>query len=231
MWNREGNAFILDTHETLNNEEHWLIKVTTKKNPNRGRREYDLNMLAKDVGVVTADCELIVSSDGLEHFAVRRFDCEKGRRHHLLSYAAMAHVAVNGPAEKRTYEGVFEAIQQLKIGKKSLEQMFKRMCFNVIIDENDDHTRNISFLLKQDGGWGLAPAYDITGSAFSDSDSWSGSPRVHQMSINGRFENISVDDVVMVANRFGIQDGLAIYEDMKRRVENDERYREHVVHG
>lgn len=99
-----------------------------------------------------------------------------------------------------SYNQLFQTAQALKLGQGALAQILRRMVFNVLAVNNDDHTKNFSFLLREGGRWELAPAYDITHAYRPDSE-W---VREHQMSVNGRFDGITRADVRVVAERFGL---------------------------
>ena len=134
----------------------------------------------------------------------RRFDREDGRRHHLLSLSAMIHLPAETPTEHRRYEQLFIAADSLGLPYEDREELFRRMAFNVLCGEFDDHPKNFSFVLKEGESWRLAPAYDLTGSEFPSADPWSGHVGTHSMSVNGRFSGITREDLLTVADRFGI---------------------------
>jgi serine/threonine-protein kinase HipA len=97
----------------------------------------------------------------------------------------------------------------------SIEQLFRRMAFNVLIGEFDDHTKNFSFMLKEGEAWELAPAYDLTGSSFDSNDPWDATSGSHQLSINGKFSNITKDDMLKLADRVGVGNAAEILNDIK----------------
>ena len=142
--------------------------------------------------------------DGVKHFMTKRFDREGGRRHHILSLSGMVHLPAETPSEYRRYEQLFIAADLLGLPYEDREEIFRRMAFNVLSGECDDHPKNFSFMFKEGGGWRLAPAYDLTGSDFPSADPWSAHAGTHNMSVNGRFSGITGNDLLMVADRFGI---------------------------
>ncbi len=104
------------------------------------------------------------------------------------------------PAKRREYEQAFLAIRQLELPLHDIEQQFRRMVFNVIARNQDDHVKNIAFLMDRSGAWALSPAFDVIW-AYNPSGSWTSR---HQMSINGKRDGFVVDDLVAVARVFGI---------------------------
>ena len=107
----------------------------------------------------------------------------------------------------------------LNLGYEALEQLFRRMAFNVYIEEVDDHTKNFSFLMKEGGEWELAPAYDLTGYHFSaedkDFEAWS---NPHVLSVNGKTGLITDEDLLTVAERFGIGTAKRALREVKEAV-------------
>ena len=96
-----------------------------------------------------------------------------------------------------------------------LEEAFRRIVFNIAVDECDDHTKNFSFMLKEGGEWQLAPAYDLTGSKFPSDDPWSAHGGQHQLSVNGKRSKITDDDLLAVADRFAIGTAPRVLREVK----------------
>ena len=210
-WNRQDGRFVFGDGPLPDGFEHWIVKFTPKEFPWRGEAELAMNRAAAAAGVATAESRL-VETDGLRHFMTRRFDRDGDRRHHLITFAALSHVPPSAPPRHRAYEQVFAAADALGLPWDDREEIFRRMAFNVLAGECDDHAKNISFILREGNGWRLAPAYDLTGSAFPEADPWSAHAGVHQLSVCGKFAGISEDDLLRVADRFGVgtaQDILA----------------------
>ena len=111
------------------------------------------------------------------------------------------------------------AIEDLRLGYETLEQMFRRMVFNVYADESDDHTKNFSFMMDEMGRWMLAPAYDLNGGAPAEAeemlDPWSGWHDRHAILINGKQSHVTDDDLLAVADRFAIGTGPEVLEQVK----------------
>lgn len=212
-WNRAKNKFLLGDRELPDDYEHWIIKFTPTKYPWRGEVEYAHYRQALAAGVEMSE-SCLMEVDGLKHFMTKRFDRDGALRHHLATFSALAHVPAETPQEYRRYEQLFATADQLGLGYESLEQLFRRMVLNVLTGEFDDHTKNFSFRLRspfhKDSAaahslaWELAPAYDLTGSDFPSTDPWSAHASVHQLSVNGKRRDITDDDLLTVADRFGI---------------------------
>ena len=155
-------------------------------------------------GVEMSECRLL-ELDGAKHFMTRRFDRDGDRRFHVQSLAALQHLPPGGPRQLYSYDILFDTADALGLGYEEREQLFRRMAFNVCINEIDDHTKNFSFMMKEDGVWHLAPAYDLTGVHFSDGDAAAGRwQNQHALSVNGKFSGITDDDLLAVADKYAI---------------------------
>ena len=214
-WNRATDEFLLGDRELPEGFEHWMIKFTPKEYPWRGEKEYECHLKAKACGLDVGEATLY-ELDGLKHFMSRRFDRDGGGvKHHLLTLSAMAHFPMSVPPEFRAYEQFLITVDRLGLGYAEREEVFRRIAFNVYIGECDDHTKNFSFRLRRDGGWGLAPAYDLTGGDFPSADPWCGHAGTHMLSVNGKFGGITDDDLLTVGDRFAIGTAPKILERMK----------------
>ncbi|WP_374407143.1 type II toxin-antitoxin system HipA family toxin [Hydrogenophaga sp.] len=185
--------------------EAWLLKfdgvgpdAVFGPSRNYGRIEYAYHLMARAAGIDMSPCRLL-QENGRAHFMTRRFDRDGDQRHHMQTLCALAHLDYK-QIGTHSYNQLFQTAQALKLGRDALAQILRRMVFNVLAVNNDDHTKNFSFLLREGGGWELAPAYDITHAYRPDSE-W---VREHQMSVNGRFDGITRADVRVVAERFGL---------------------------
>ena len=185
--------------------EHWLLKLdgiedeALGSSKGYGRIEYAYHLMARAAGLEMSDCRLL-EENGRAHFMTRRFDRDGNLKHHIQTLCAMEHLDFK-QARVHAYEQAFACIHRLGMGPDGVDQMFLRMAFNVMARNCDDHTKNLSFILKQGGVWTLAPAYDV---AFAYK---SGSPWVsqHQMSVNRKFDGITREDLQTVADRFGVR--------------------------
>lgn len=202
-WNRATGAFVLGDRDLPEGFEPWIIKFTPASYPWRGEREYEVYEKACAAGVTMSE-SCLYELDGLKHFMTKRFDREGSARHHVATFSALAHLPPETPAEYRRYEQLFITASELGLGYEEMEQLFRRVAFNVEIGECDDHTKNFSFLLKKSGSWSLAPAYDLTGSSFPSEDPWSAHIGTHQLSVNGKTRGITREDLLTLADRFGI---------------------------
>ena len=179
--------------------EHWLLKfdgVTNNKDKDTladpqgyGAVEYAYSLMAHDAGIVMSDCRLL-GENGRRHFMTRRFDRgPDGSKRHMQSLGALAHFDFNQPGA-HSYEQAFLLIRRLGLGSAAVEQMFRRMVFNIVARNQDDHVKNIAFLMDRSGGWELAPAFDVT-YAYRPSSEWTAQ---HQMSMNGKREHFTLAD-------------------------------------
>ncbi|WP_137919113.1 type II toxin-antitoxin system HipA family toxin [Hydrogenophaga sp. 2FB] len=197
--------------------EAWLLKFDGigKDNdlgPSKGygRIEYAYHLMAVEAGIDMSPCRLL-EENGRAHFMTRRFDRDGDQRHHMQTLCAMAHLDFKQVAT-HSYNQLFQTANALQLGQQALVELLRRMVFNVLAVNNDDHSKNFSFLLRQGEPWALAPAYDIT-HAFNPDNVW---VKQHLMSVNGRFDRISRLDVRTVAERFGL---LAELPEVVRQVQ------------
>ncbi len=186
--------------------EAWLLKFDGMGNDSQlgpsksyGRIEYAYHQMATAAGVEMSACRLL-HENGRAHFMTRRFDREGGNeRHHMQTLCAMSHLDYK-QVGTHSYNQLFQTALSLGLGREAMAQVLRRMLFNVLGVNNDDHTKNFSFLMRQGGRWELAPAYDIT-HAYREGSEWVAR---HQMSINGKFEHITRADARVVAERFDL---------------------------
>ena len=217
-WNRETDEFLAGTGDLPDGFEHWLVKFTPRGLEDAGEREYAVHRKALAAGIKMSECRLF-ELDGVKHFMTKRFDREGNRRHHVQTLCALQHVGHPSPREAKRYELLFRTAVDLNLGYEALEQLFRRMAFNVLIEETDDHTKNFSFLMREGGTWELAPAYDLTGYHFSvedkDFEAWA---NPHVLSVNGKTGLIKDDDLLAVAERFGIGTAKRALREVKEAV-------------
>jgi len=218
-WNRERGDFRYGTLDLPPEYEQWLLKFTPPEHPARGELEYAMYLKARECGIEMMESRLY-ELDGIKHFMTRRFDREDGKRHHVLTFSAMCHVFGGGKGNAAAaYEQLFMAIERLGMDYAAKEQMFRRMVFNVAADECDDHVKNFAFRLKEGGRWELAPAYDLTGTPSERVDGvWGSYPKVHALSVNGKQSGIGVEDMLRVADRFGIGRAREIVDEIQAKL-------------
>ena len=173
---------------------------------NYGRLEYSFYKLATACGIEMTECSLI-EENGRAHFLTRRFDREGGRKIHMQTLCGLAHYDFH-LLRGYSYEQAFNVMRALRLPYSSAREMFRRMVFNVVVRNQDDHTKNISFLMGVDGKWRLSPAYDM-GYAYNSQGDWTAQ---HQMSVNGKFDDITRSDLIAFGNANGIKDALEVID-------------------
>ena len=179
--------------------EHWLIKldgvsdVQLGSSKGYGRVEMAYYNMAIACGIDMMPSRLL-EENGRAHFMTKRFDREgHDTKHHIQTFCALKHFDYN-QITSFSYEQLFQTMRELKLSYADAEQMFRRMVFNVLARNCDDHTKNFAFRLKKDGNWELAPAYDIC-HAYQPKHKWVSQ---HVLSINGKRTNITKDDLLLI---------------------------------
>ena len=197
--------------------EHWLIKFDGVGTDERlgvsqdyGRIEYAYFLMARAAGISMSDCRLL-EENKRAHFMTQRFDRSGNAKHHVQTLCGLAHMDFR---QKATHDisQLFLVIDRLGLGYAAREEAFRRAVFNVMAANCDDHSKNTSFLLKEGGAWELAPAYDVT-HAYNPKGEWT---YQHLMSVNGTFQDIGRDDLLAVADQFGIGTAPKVLDDVKR---------------
>ncbi|MCI6437122.1 type II toxin-antitoxin system HipA family toxin [Fibrobacter sp.] len=190
---------------------YWLLKFDDIEN-NRdkenadpagfGALEYTYSQIAKEAGIQMTECRLLEDGDH-RHFMTRRFDrTENGGKLHYQSLTAIAHYDFN-IAGAYSYEQAFAIARQIGLATADIEQMYRRAVFNICARNQDDHTKNIGFLMDKRGNWSLAPAFDVT-YAYNPAGRWTGT---HQMTFNGKREKFTLDDFKAAAKSAGLVQG------------------------
>jgi serine/threonine-protein kinase HipA len=185
--------------------DYWLIKldgVTNKElgDPQHfGEIEYIHYLLAKEAGINMTECRLL-RENGRAHFMTRRFDRQNGEKIHMQTLCGLAHYDFR-QLRMYSYEQAFQVMRRLRLPYSDAEEFFRRMVFNVVARNQDDHTKNISFLMDKTGTWHLSPAYDMSW-AYNPSGEWTS---VHQMSINNKWDDITREDLLKVAYEMNIK--------------------------
>jgi len=171
--------------------------------------------MAKDAGIKMSECHLFEENERA-HFMTRRFDRElNGDKVHMQSLCGIAHYDFN-MAGAYGYEQAFSVIQKLNLGYDTLEEMYRRMVFNIIARNQDDHTKNIAFLMDKDGKWKLSPAFDVIW-AYNSSGPWTNQ---HQMTVNGKRGGFTRTDLLGPAKQFGIKNATSIIKAVVESVSN-----------
>ena len=163
-----------------------------------GRIEYAYYLMAKAAGIRMSECRLLEDGD-CAHFMSKRFDRTDGQKVHIQTLCAMRHLDYNNPVSN-SYEQAFDTMEKLKLLPGEKSELFRRMVFNAVVRNHDDHTKNITFSMTRDGIWHLAPAYDMAW-AHNPGSKWTGQ---HQMSINGKRDGFDTKDFIETARHFDI---------------------------
>jgi serine/threonine-protein kinase HipA len=178
-----------------------------------GRVEYAYSLMARAAGVTMTRCELLAEGPR-RHFMTRRFDRDAdGARLHVLSLAALAHLDPR-QVGAHSYDQYLGVVRQLGLGLESLAQAYRRMVFNVVAVNRDDHAKNFAFLRARDRGWELAPAFDVT-HAYQPASQWTSR---HNLRVNGRLEDISIDDLYAVGDRHDVPGFKQVVRDVMQCV-------------
>jgi serine/threonine-protein kinase HipA len=219
-WNPQTSQIRSGQFDAAPGFEHWLLKfdgvgrdAELGGGADYGRIEYAYHRMAEAAGLRMSPCRLL-EEGGRAHFMTRRFDRDvvEGRtvKHHMQTLCAMSHLDYKQRAT-HAYAQLFMTIAQLKLGDEAIGQAFRRMAFNVMAKNCDDHTKNFAFRLRQGGEWELAPAYDVT-HAYNPKGGWT---YQHLMSVNGRFSGIARADLLAEADRFGVRRPLDALADVR----------------
>jgi serine/threonine-protein kinase HipA len=186
--------------------EYWILKLDGVDDQGQfgrtqgfGRVEFAYSKMARAAGIDMMPCRLLEES-GRAHFMTQRFDRDiVGAKRHIQSLCAMDHLDFNAP-DTHSYAQYFDVIDRLELGRQALEQAFRRCALNVAAANRDDHTKNLGFVCSANGEWSLAPAYDVNHS-YNPQGRWT---QRHQMSVNAKFDHITRDDLLSLAERFAV---------------------------
>lgn len=212
-WNPTNNEVRSGQIAADDGFEYWLLKfdgVSGNKDKELddpkgyGVIEYAYSLMARACGIEISDCRLF-EEGGRSHFMTRRFDrLATGEKLHMQSLCALGHYDFN-MAGAHSYEQAFMVMRQLRLSMKEVEQLFRRMVFNIVARNQDDHVKNIAFLMDKSGAWSLAPAFDMTYS-FNPEGDWTAT---HQMTMNGKRGNFTLEDFKVCAKTASIKRGGA----------------------
>lgn len=203
---------------------YWLLKfdgvedIKLSDNPQGiGNIEYAYYNMAKACGINMTESKLFHEGN-YAHFMTKRFDrTNQGEKLHTQTLCAIAHFDRDG---RYSYEQAFQTMRQLHLPYPEMEQMYRRMVFNVIARNHDDHTKNHSFIMDKSGQWKLAPAYDLCYS-YSPSGKWTNQ---HQMSLNNKRDNFANEDLLSVAKKMDIRNGNEIIQEVVEVVSKWDAY-------
>jgi len=225
-WNRGTNEIRSGQLPADPGFEQWLIKLDgvsrdwqrgeheLHESQPYGRIEYAYHRMAVAAGIEMTECTLL-EENGRAHFMTRRFDRgDDGSKLHVQTLCAMAHLDFRQRGA-HDYSQLFLQAEALGLGEEARAEILRRMVFNLLARNCDDHTKNHSFLLAgPDAAWRLSPAYDVT-FAYNPQGEWT---HQHLMSINGRFDGASVDDVLTVADRFRVPGAKAVIREVRSAI-------------
>lgn len=212
-WNPATNEVRSGQIEAGDGFEYWLLKFDGVHGNNDkelddpqdfGAIEYAYSLMAKAAGITMSECRLL-EENGRRHFMTRRFDrLASGEKLHMQSLGAMAHFDFN-QAGVYTYEQALLTVRQLQLPMAAVEEQFRRMVFNVVARNQDDHVKNIAFLMNKQGEWSLAPAFDSAYS-YNPGGLWTST---HQMTLNGKRDGFTLEDMVACAKSALMKRGRA----------------------
>jgi serine/threonine-protein kinase HipA len=212
-WHPETNEVRSGQIKAGKGFEYWLLKfdgVSGNKDKELedpkgyGLIEYAYYLMALDCGIDMSECRLF-KENGRSHFMTRRFDrLATGEKLHMQSLCALAHYDFN-MAGAYSYEQALLAMRQVQLPMQAIEQLFRRMAFNIVARNQDDHVKNIAFLMNKAGEWSLSPAFDMTYS-FNPSGAWTAS---HQMTMNGKRDHFTLEDFNACARTASMKRGRA----------------------
>lgn len=207
-WNEATNEVRSGQMQLGSGFDYWLMKFdNVAKNGDHGLEdkpeytliEYAYYLMAKSCGIEMKECR-IYESEGEHHFMTKRFDRENGKKMHMQSLGALAHISYQEPG-LCGYELAAMYMRELGLSYKEIEQFYRRMVFNCLAVNQDDHVKNISFLMDRSGKWALSPAYDITFS-YNPENKWL---CAHQMTINGKTRGIELADLLESGTQMGLK--------------------------
>jgi serine/threonine-protein kinase HipA len=206
-WNESTNEVKSGQTNPEPGFDYWLMKFdgvsqngdhNLEDEPEYTLIEYAYYLMACEAGIDMSECRLF-TENGKHHFMTKRFDRLNGGKLHMQTLAALAHIDYNTP-RLCSYEMAASYMKKIDIRQKSMEQFYRRMVFNVLAVNRDDHVKNISFLMDRNGEWSLSPAYDVTFS-YNATNTWL---RAHQMLINNKMENINIEDLISCGKAMGL---------------------------
>jgi serine/threonine-protein kinase HipA len=218
-YNEDTGAVMSGQAEAPDGFSHWLLKfdgasdIELGETAGFGRIEYAYYLMAKAAGIHMMESRLL-EEHGRAHFMTRRFDRVDGNKLHLQSLCALAHYDFN-MSGAYGYEQALMIMRKIKLSKKEQLQLYRRMVFNVIARNQDDHTKNIAFLMNPDGEWSLSPAFDMT---YSHNPAGKWTDR-HQMTINGKRDQFNKEDLLAVAASSDLKGAEQVIQEVLDAVE------------
>ncbi len=212
-WNRQTNEVRSGQVAAGDGFDYWILKfdgVSGNRDKELedptgyGSIEYAYALMARAAGIDISECRLL-EENGRRHFMSRRFDrLAGGEKLHMQSLGALAHFDFN-LAGAYSYEQALQVMRTLDLPMASIEQQFRRMAFNIVARNQDDHVKNIAFLMDKQGRWSLSPAFDVTYS-YNPDGLWTAT---HQMSMNGKRDDFTLEDFRTCAKFASMKRGRA----------------------
>jgi len=220
-WNQKTNEVRSGQVNAGKGFSYWLLKFDGVS----GNRDKELDdpagygliehayyHMAKKAGIDMEESRLL-KENGRSHFMTRRFDrTDSGQKIHMQSFCAMEHFDFK-KAGAHSYEQALRTIRRLGMPMVTIEEQFRRMAFNIIGRNQDDHVKNIAFLMDKAGNWSLSPAFDMTYS-YNPQGDWTSR---HQMSLNGKRDDFTIEDFKACAKNASMKRGRA--EEIVRQVQ------------
>ena len=232
-WNEKTNEVRSGQTQLGPGYDYWLLKFdNVSKNGDHGLEdkpeytliEYAYYLMARKAGITMNECR-IYNSEGDHHFMTKRFDRKDGKKLHMQSLGALTHISYQDPGACG-YELATMYMKELGLSYKEIEQFYRRMVFNCLAVNQDDHVKNISFIMDKTGKWMLSPAYDITFS-YNPTNKWL---RAHQMTVNGKTMKIGLADLLESGSKMGIKERRckAIINEVSLSVDDFQMFAEQV---
>lgn len=228
-WNAETGEVRSGQTDAPEGFTHWLLKFDGVDDSQfgstfgYGRVEMAYHLMAVDCGIEMTECRLI-EENGRAHFMTRRFDRPvANKKLHVQTFCAMMHYDFND-IYSYSYEQLFQTMRLLRLTYPEAEQMFRRMVFNVMAQNCDDHTKNFAFMMNPSGEWKLAPAYDVC-HAYRPGSTWVSQ---HALSVNGKRRGIARDDLLEVGRQMNVKKAPAIVQQIAQTVVKWHEYAEQV---
>jgi serine/threonine-protein kinase HipA len=222
-WNQKTGEVRSGQMDVPEGFDHWLVKfdgvnaVADGSPPEPrgfGRIEYAYHLMVRASGIQMSDCRLH-EENGRAHFMTRRFDRPtRTKKLHMLSWCGLRHHDFRRPGA-HSYEELLQTCLDLELETTTLREVYRRMVFNLVTRNQDDHTKNFAFLMDQSGTWSLAPAYDVSFS-FNPEGEWTAK---HNITVNGLRDGFTQEDLLKVAQRFRIRNARSVLSEVRQGVE------------
>ncbi|QXP53801.1 type II toxin-antitoxin system HipA family toxin [Cellulophaga sp. HaHa_2_1] len=208
---KKTGEIIAGDREISEDYNHYLVKlhIDDSDGYNKEKVEYVYYLLAQEAGIDMMQSKLIEN----KHFATHRYDRQNGEKQHVLTVTGLTGWDFKSQPENSSYENVFKVALGLEVPHKDLQQLFKRMVFNLVFRNVDDHLKNHSFIYnKESNSWNLGPAYDLT---YALNPLFTFKTTSRALSINGKRTSLTIKDVLTIAEEFSIKNSKGIIEDVQ----------------